>query len=226
MPAEPALDEAAAPSSDRPVIRWHDSVAGYEVLDGLPVETEWIRYFEAEKMTTLSAHIRRARRDKCNMVVFGWRAQDGDDEPSYLYYGETAKTVHLQGELPTGIERVRVYGSKDITALTGVVAATSKKGKRARRRDRQREVGARAHNDEPDVEQAKQEKEALPMTPHETTLDEQFCVICLERERTHALVPCGHRCLCAQCCERLVTEASAKCPLCTTPLMQGLRIYG
>lgn len=221
--ADPAPEEAAAPS-DRPVIHWHDSVAGYQLLDSLPVKTEWIRYFEAEKMTTtLSGHIRRARRDKCNMVVFGWRANDGDDEPSYLYYGETAKTVHLQGGLPAGIERVRVYGSKDVTALTGVAAA-SKKGKRARRRDRQREVDARAPNVEAEQEEAL--ATSREEAPSHETLDEQFCVICLERERTHALIPCGHRCLCAQCCERLEAAASANCPLCTAPVMQGLRIYG
>jgi len=32
--------------------------------------------------------------------------------------------------------------------------------------------------------------------------DAGLCVICLESERTHALIPCGHKCLCGKCAER------------------------
>mgnify|MGYP002829207572 CR=1 FL=1 len=203
-------EEQQSPEDAHPVgveIRGRHAALGCEQHTGGPLEA----------LGNLRARIAR------DEGVSALWANDGDDEPSYLYYGETAKTVHLQGELPAGIERVRVYGSKDVTALTGVAAA-SKKGKRARRRDRQREVDARAPNVEAEQE------EALAMSreeaPSHETLDEQFCVICLERERTHALIPCGHRCLCAQCCERLEAAASANCPLCTAPVMQGLRIYG
>jgi len=31
---------------------------------------------------------------------------------------------------------------------------------------------------------------------------QQLCVVCLERDRTHLLLPCGHKCLCGSCAAR------------------------
>jgi hypothetical protein len=46
------------------------------------------------------------------------------------------------------------------------------------------------------------------------------CVVCLDSEATHVVVPCGHICLCADC-----TMDLKACPLCRTPLVQTMRIY-
>jgi hypothetical protein len=46
------------------------------------------------------------------------------------------------------------------------------------------------------------------------------CVVCLDAEATHVVVPCGHICLCADC-----TMDLKACPLCRTPLVQTMRIY-
>ena len=35
---------------------------------------------------------------------------------------------------------------------------------------------------------------------------QNMCVVCLEHERTHVLVPCGHRCLCGRCAARYETH--------------------
>ena len=52
--------------------------------------------------------------------------------------------------------------------------------------------------------------------------DSTKCVICIDSERTHAFVPCGHRCVC-DLCSRVVP---ATCPLCRKPVKSRMRIYG
>ena len=53
--------------------------------------------------------------------------------------------------------------------------------------------------------------------------DDRQCAICLDAESTHALVPCGHRCVCAVCAERALR--SGQCPLCREPCDTALRVY-
>ena len=52
---------------------------------------------------------------------------------------------------------------------------------------------------------------------------DQSCIICLDADRTHALVPCGHLCVCADCAERIPVHS--KCPLCREAWITSLRIY-
>ena len=51
------------------------------------------------------------------------------------------------------------------------------------------------------------------------------CVLCMDAPREYALVPCGHRCICATCIVRHRTELAA-CPLCKAPVESVLRIFG
>jgi len=46
------------------------------------------------------------------------------------------------------------------------------------------------------------------------------CIVCLERARTHAGIPCGHRVLCAECAAAVTT-----CPICRSPVSAFLRVY-
>jgi len=65
-------------------------------------------------------------------------------------------------------------------------------------------------------------EENLP-PPHgytETASDDKSCIICLENERCVALIPCGHLCLCRQCC-----GSQTKCPICRTPIREFLRTF-
>ena len=47
------------------------------------------------------------------------------------------------------------------------------------------------------------------------------CVVCLDGEPTYAVLPCGHRCLCAGCRE----AAARECPLCRAPANGTVRIF-
>ena len=56
---------------------------------------------------------------------------------------------------------------------------------------------------------------------------EAACVICCDRESSHALVPCGHRCVCEGCSSTLLRleESSRMCPICRTRCESALRVY-
>ena len=75
-------------------------------------------------------------------------------------------------------------------------------------------------------------KDRPSMTDLQTALQEAFaeesletakseCVVCLSGEPVMALMPCGHRCACAECGPMLET-----CPLCRTAVQEAKRIFG
>ena len=47
------------------------------------------------------------------------------------------------------------------------------------------------------------------------------CLVCMDREATHALVPCGHMVACEACSE-LVREF---CPLCRAPVFMAMKVF-
>ena len=50
--------------------------------------------------------------------------------------------------------------------------------------------------------------------------DEDLCVVCLDRVKTHILLPCGHICMCGTCSVGFVGQL---CPLCRQPC-EGINI--
>jgi chromosome segregation ATPase len=51
--------------------------------------------------------------------------------------------------------------------------------------------------------------------------EEQLCVICMEQERSHACIPCGHRVLCSICIDYIHSE----CPICRCHVEKFIAIY-
>jgi hypothetical protein len=58
--------------------------------------------------------------------------------------------------------------------------------------------------------------------PRPLTADES-CTVCFAAKRTHALIPCGHRCLCARCVN--LDSLGHSCPICRTYVSDALRVY-
>ena len=54
-----------------------------------------------------------------------------------------------------------------------------------------------------------------PATPQD---EETLCVLCLDAPKDHIIIPCGHRCVCGACAEKLTKARSALCPFCRTPI--------
>ena len=67
--------------------------------------------------------------------------------------------------------------------------------------------------------------------------EQQPCVVCLclDRPRTHVVLPCGHKCVCSNCAEQLHCEeetdgwtragAKSSCPVCRGPVKNMLRVW-
>lgn len=66
---------------------------------------------------------------------------------------------------------------------------------------------------------------AIAEAPHHLAPSEQLCVVCLTKPKTHAFVPCGHRCVCASCGPNLCRETGASCPVCRAPAQQLLHVF-
>ena len=47
------------------------------------------------------------------------------------------------------------------------------------------------------------------------------CVVCLSAEPVMALMPCGHRCACAECASLL-----SLCPICRCTVQEAKRMFG
>jgi len=50
--------------------------------------------------------------------------------------------------------------------------------------------------------------------------EEDLCVICLDEDRTHAFIPCGHRVVCGDC--RGIVDI---CPVCRVAISGSLRVF-
>lgn len=55
--------------------------------------------------------------------------------------------------------------------------------------------------------------------------ESNICIVCKVEERTHALVPCGHRVLCIDCLTELQELQAQRCPLCNGDFNMALRIW-
>ena len=55
-------------------------------------------------------------------------------------------------------------------------------------------------------------------------LDEGICCVCMEVEKTHAFVPCGHKCACSRCAADIMTKGRS-CPLCRERCDSALRVF-
>jgi len=65
-------------------------------------------------------------------------------------------------------------------------------------------------------EETKQNKEIIS--------EEKLCVVCLEAEKNHLFIPCGHMCVCEKCsCEVIKTKAN--CPVCREKIQSKIRVY-
>lgn len=57
---------------------------------------------------------------------------------------------------------------------------------------------------------------------------DQPCCVCLDQPKTTAIIPCGHRCVCLLCGERLRVRPVAsqrRCPVCREPIADLITIF-
>jgi hypothetical protein len=131
----------------------------------------------------------------------------------------------------------RALAKRDALAAEAEAAARAKAVEEARKeaapsRPRKRNYRQRQkHKERQQLEaiEAKQLTTQLTITDAPPPLsepnpeDELLCSICMEGEKTHACLPCGHRCLCASCAEPSLKLET--CPICRVPVLMRARIY-
>ena len=50
------------------------------------------------------------------------------------------------------------------------------------------------------------------------------CVVCMDSKKSHALVPCGHMCVCKKCAETILATRQL-CPVCRALVLQVFKVY-
>jgi hypothetical protein len=58
-----------------------------------------------------------------------------------------------------------------------------------------------------------------PEAPESTVGGETTCIICFFDLKSHAAVPCGHRCACAGCAAQMT-----HCPICREPVVTWMHV--
>jgi hypothetical protein len=66
----------------------------------------------------------------------------------------------------------------------------------------------------------KKEDVPEPSAP-EGTKEKKLCVVCLDRVKVVALIPCGHMCMCVTCAR----APHGDCPLCRASVTGTLRVF-
>jgi len=73
-----------------------------------------------------------------------------------------------------------------------------------------------SEEDEVDVEAACARAAPLSLEPR--------CCICMDRLKDGVITPCGHKCICTLCGERLMARGVG-CPVCRRPIVSVVRVY-
>tara|TARA_B110000208_G_scaffold120643_1_gene147336 strand:- start:162 stop:578 length:417 start_codon:yes stop_codon:yes gene_type:complete len=55
--------------------------------------------------------------------------------------------------------------------------------------------------------------------------EEPECVVCMDKERSHSFVPCGHRCVCKECSALMMRAAQPRCPYCRTLATSSMQTF-
>ena len=55
--------------------------------------------------------------------------------------------------------------------------------------------------------------------------EDALCVVCLDARKDHAIVPCGHMCVCGPCAAMLNQAGHPSCPVCRGPIASTMRMF-
>ena len=72
------------------------------------------------------------------------------------------------------------------------------------------------------VKQEKHSTETTDITINNE--DEKTCIICMDNNLTHAFIECGHKCVCKECGDNILSS-SQKCPICRANVKSQIRIF-
>ena len=134
-----------------------------------------------------------------------------DPSPSVLVIGATSALESVDSALRRSGRFDRVFMGREGALPDWVVRPAS------RRLLDEFHVGARLA-DELAREKRRQSEMEARLDGMKARLDgmaeAQLCSICLSEPKTHAVLPCLHKCMCAECAARVCAVPHAQCPIC------------
>lgn len=71
------------------------------------------------------------------------------------------------------------------------------------------------------VEKILEKLSDIPDVEDET---DDACILCLERKKVIAVMECGHKHLCVECCRKVVQDKN-ECPHCREPITNVVRVF-
>ncbi len=124
--------------------------------------------------------------------------------PSVLVIGATSALESVDSALRRSGRFDRVFMGREGALPDWVVRPAS------RRLLDEFHVGARLAD-----ELAREKRHNSEMAARLNDMEEaQLCSICLSEPKTHAVLPCLHKCMCAACAARVCAVPHAQCPIC------------
>ena len=63
-----------------------------------------------------------------------------------------------------------------------------------------------------------------PMTPGDELDDSALCIVCMDEQKSHVMIPCGHICVC-ESCKALFDRDHALCPICRLEVQSVIKIF-
>ena len=131
-------------------------------------------------------------------------------------------------------ERARVAAEE--AAAKAAVEAVAEAAEAAKRQKMEQDLAAltlrmqndarRMRNDALLAQQMQAQLGVPPAAPApHPDAEETQCVVCFDAPKDHAIVPCGHICVCAGCAEQLTKTRTPTCPVCREPILQTMKVF-
>ncbi len=165
------------------------------------VETARLERLERERAAAAAASSQEGEEGGERMLAADEEGSDGEAERT------------LDGQRPATADgealevEVRALRARLVEAREEADEMRTRERLAWRERERQLHTARAALEEAEEAREAAREAErraaaASYHRPTEREGDTRLCVVCLDGERTHLLMPCGHRCLCAVCARR------------------------
>jgi len=151
--------------------------------------------------------------------------QDEEDELEIVQFhnkkNEVVDTAQTEGETPLNKECQLASSTRVETPCKREEQQATSKEVEAPLEKAAQQANAPTLN----VQQQVSAKQPAAAEPEEGCEEEKMCVICLSVPKTHAFVPCGHRCICQRCGDDVLKEATSSCPICRAEAKHVLQIF-
>ena len=124
-------------------------------------------------------------------------------------------------------ERARV--AAEAAAAKAAVEAVAEAAEAAKRQKMEQDLAAltlRMQNDALLAQQMQAQLGVPPAAPApQSDAEETQCVVCFDAPKDHAIVPCGHQCVCARCAKQLTKTRTPMCPVCRGPIRETMKVF-